>query len=460
LAVNMTDQTKDISLRVPPQSTEAEQAVLGCMLIDNEAVPKVMHYLEAESFYKPAHSRIFESMLELFDKTDKIDSITVLDQLKKNGHLESVGGAYYITGLSSEAPSAENVEYYAKIVRDKYILRKLITTAIEISKLAYGGQGEVSEILDKVEQTVFTLGQHAFQGSFYNIEELIHNVMEKIDSQEKGGLIGIPSGITGLDSLLSGFQKSDLIIVAGRPSMGKTALALTMARNASVEYGFSVGIFSLEMSNIQLAERLITAEAKVDGHLMRTNRLPKADWRKLSNAADSLSDINMYIDDTPGMNIMEIRAKARRLKAEKNIDILFVDYIQLISGYGRSENRQQEITTISRSLKALAKELNIPVVALSQLSRNVESRTTSEHRPIMSDLRESGAIEQDADVILFVYRKYVYTKKSEDSGVGEVIVAKHRNGPTGIIEVAFVDKFAWFGNLETYMDQFSDKEYM
>ncbi|NQU68511.1 MAG: replicative DNA helicase [Candidatus Marinimicrobia bacterium] len=456
----MAEQPKETSLRLPPQSTEAEQAVLGCMLIDNEAVPRVMHYLEPDSFYKPAHSRIFECMITLFDKTDKIDTITVLDQLKKSGHLDSVGGAYYITGLSNEAPSAENVEYYAKIVRNKYVLRKLITTAVEISSLAYGGQDEVSDILDKVEQTVFTLGQHAFQGSFVKIEDLIHDVMDKIDSQEKGGLIGISSGITGLDSLLSGFQKSDLIILAGRPSMGKTALALTMARNASVDYGYSVGFFSLEMSNIQLAERLITAEAKVDGHLMRTNRLPKTDWRKLSTAADSLSDVNMFIDDTPGMNIMEIRAKARRMKAEKNIDILFVDYIQLISGYGRMENRQQEITMISRSLKALAKELNIPIIALSQLSRNVESRTTGEHRPIMSDLRESGAIEQDADVILFVYRKFVYTKNTEDSGVGEVIVSKHRNGPTGVVGVAFVDKYAWFGNLDTYMDQFSEQEYM
>ncbi|MFQ6609720.1 MAG: replicative DNA helicase [Fidelibacterota bacterium] len=454
----MAKQSKESSLRVPPQSIEAEQAVLGCMLIDNEAVPRVMHFLDSNCFYKPAHSKIFDCMITLFDKSDKIDTITVLDQLKKSGHLESVGGAYYITGLSNEAPSAENVEYYAKIVRDKYILRKLITTAVDISTLAYNGQDEISDILDKVEQTVFSLGQHAYQSPFVQIEELIHNVMDKIDSQEKGGLIGISSGITSLDSLLSGFQNSDLIILAGRPSMGKTALALTMARNAAVDYGYSVGVFSLEMSNIQLAERLITAEAKVDGHLMRTSRLPKTDWRKLSTAADSLSDVNMFIDDTPGMNIMEIRAKARRMKAEKNIDILFVDYIQLISGYGKSENRQQEITMISRSLKALAKELNIPIVALSQLSRNVENRT--DHRPIMSDLRESGAIEQDADVILFIYRKFVYSNNEEDRGVGEIIIGKHRNGPTGKVDVAFIDKYAWFGNLETYLDQFSEQEYM
>ena len=453
----MAENKESSSLRIPPQAIEAEQAVIGSMMNDPEAVPRAMHYVHAACFYKPALNKIFVCILELFDKNDSIDTITVIAQLQKNGNLENVGGAYFVTGLSSEAPSSENIEYYAKIVRDKYILRKIISSAVDMSTLAFEGKEDASTILDKVEQTIFSLSQNAFQGSFVHVEELLHGVLNKIGDQPKGSIIGISSGITDLDKLLSGFQQSDLVILAGRPSMGKTALALTMARNAAVDYGYKVGVFSLEMSNMQLAERLITAEARLDGHLMRTNRLPSKDWKKLSNAADVLSETKLYIDDTPGMNVMEIRAKARRLKAEKDIDILFIDYIQLISGFGKSDNRQQEISQISRSLKALAKELNVPVIALSQLSRNVENRT--DHRPIMSDLRESGAIEQDADVILFVYRKIVYSKKDEDRGMGEIIVAKHRNGPIGSVNLAFIERYAWFGNLEHVSDQYFEKEF-
>ncbi len=444
------------SLRLPPQAVEAEQATLGCMLIEKEAVPKAIQILSQVSFYKSANGKIFNSIVELFDKSKAVDTISVIDQLKKSGDLESVGGAYYITGLSAEAPSAENVEYYAKIVQEKYILRKIIRTSVDLSSLAYDAKDDVTDILDKAEQVIFSLSQGATRGGFQHVEPILHDVLDKFGTNKDGSLTGIPSGVYGLDDLLSGFQKSDMVIVAARPSMGKTALALCMARNAAIEYGHSVGLFSLEMANRQLVERMITAEAKVDSHLVRTGRLPKKDWKKLAQAAGPLSEAKIYVDDSPGLSIMEIRAKARRLKAEKDIDVLFIDYLQLINASTRSENRQQEISLISRSLKALAKELNIPIVVLSQLSRQPENRTN--HRPIMSDLRESGAIEQDADVVLFIFRKFVYSKNDEDKGIGEIIIGKHRNGPTGVVPVAFIDKYAWFGDLELTHAQSVDSE--
>ena len=437
-------EKKEDQLRLPPHSVEAEQAVLGCMLIDVEAVPKAMHHLTENSFYKPAHATIYTHMMKLFEDNNTIDNISMLEELKKSTQLDAVGGAYYITGLSSEAPSAANVEYYARIVKDKAILRTIISAAIEMSTTAYEGGDEPTEILDNAEQVLFKLSEHADRGSFTSVEPLLHDVLDNWGNRKQGVLTGVPSGFFDLDDRLSGFQNSDLIILAGRPSMGKTALALSLARNAAVDYGHKVGVFSLEMSNQQLAERLITAEARIDSHLVRTGRLPKSEWRKLSQAANALSEAHIYIDDSAGLNIMELRAKARQLKVEKDIDIFYVDYLQLLNAGGRSENRQQEISYISRSLKALAKELNVPIVVLSQLSRAVESRT--DHRPIMSDLRESGAIEQDADVIMFVYRKHVYSKDEEDYGRGEIIISKHRNGPTGTVDVTFIDKYARFEN--------------
>ncbi|NOZ07858.1 MAG: replicative DNA helicase [FCB group bacterium] len=445
-------ETPKSNLRLPPHSVEAEQAVLGCMMLEAETVPKVLHFLKPESFYKNAHLKIFESMLVLFNKNQNIDTITVIDQLQKDDALEEVGGAYYLTGLSNDAPSAENVEYYAKIVQTKYVLRSIISASIEMSELAYEARDEITDILDRVEQKIFTLSEQSLRGEFIPVDDLLHDVLDKFGSRREGDVIGVPSGITGLDDLLSGFQDSDFIVLAGRPSMGKTALSLSIARNIAVDYKKSVGFFSLEMSNTQLTERLITAEAQVDSHLVRTGKLPKREWQKLSRAAGPLSEAKIFIDDSPGLNIMEIRAKARRLKAEHHIDILFVDYLQLINGIGRVESRQQEITMISRSLKALAKELSVPVVGLSQLSRAPETRT--DHRPIMSDLRESGSIEQDADVVLFIYRKYVYTRNEEDKGTGEIIISKHRNGPTGVVPVAFVDKYAKFANLDYFAEEF------
>ena len=436
---------KNQTLKLPPQSLEAEQAVLGCMLIDPEAVPRTLHILTEKSFYNSSHVHIYTAISNLFEKNKTVDNITVTDELKKIGKLEEVGGAYFITGLSSDAPTASNVEYYARIIKEKEILRSIIHSAVQMSTQAYESSEDATIILDQAEQILFNLSQNAERGGFKPIEPLLHDVLDNWGSRKKGTLTGIPTGYYDLDNLLSGMQKSDLIICAGRPSMGKTALALCMARNAAVDYGHRVGLFSLEMSNTQLVERLLTAEAKVDSHLVRTGRLPKNEWKKLSQAAGPLSDANIYIDDSAGLNIMDLRAKARQLKAEKDIELLIVDYIQLLHSGVKIESRQQEISYISRSLKALAKDLNIPVLALSQLSRAVENRT--DHRPIMSDLRESGAIEQDADVILFIYRKYVYSKNEEDKGLGEIIVGKHRNGPTGSMDISFVDRYAKFENL-------------
>ena len=431
--------------RLPPQSIEAEKAVLGCMLINPESPSKVFHVLTSKSFYNSSHSYIFSAMETLFEKDQTIDTITITEQLKKNKKLEAIGGAYYITGLSSEAPSASNVDYYVKIVKEKEVLRSIIQSAVQMSTQAYEGKEDVTTVLDNAEKILFDLSQDAERGKFKSIEPVLHNVLDNWGSRKKGALTGVPTGYYDLDDLLSGMQKSDLIICAGRPSMGKTALALSIARNAALEYGHSVGIFSLEMSNTQLVERLITSEARVDSHLVRTGRLPKNEWKKLSQAAGPLSEAQIYIDDSAGLNIMDLRAKARQLKTEQNVELIIVDYIQLLNAGSRVESRQQEISYISRSLKALAKDLDIPIFALSQLSRAVENRT--DHRPIMSDLRESGAIEQDADVILFIYRKYVYSKDEEDKGLGEIIVAKHRNGPTGSIDISFISQYAKFENL-------------
>ncbi len=449
----MAETTNKQELRLPPQAIEAEEAVLGCMLIDAESVPRAMHHVNVDSFYNSSHSVIFSNMLELFEENVAIDSISLIEKLKKSGQLESVGGSFFITGLSSSAPSAQNVEYYARIVKDKAVLRHIINTAITMSTEAYDSQEDATNILDKAEQILFSLSQHAQRDRFKEMEPLLHEVLDNWGNRKQGALTGVPSGFRDLDNMLSGFQKSDLIILAGRPSMGKTALALSFARNCAVEFGHKVGIFSLEMSNQQLVERLLTAEARVDSHLVRTGMLPKNEWKKLSRAAGPLSEAQIYIDDSAGLNIMELRAKARQLKVEKDIDILFVDYIQLLSAPSKSESRQQEISYISRSLKALAKELEIPVVALSQLSRAVESR--ADHRPIMSDLRESGAIEQDADIITFIFREFVYSKSDEDYGKGEIIVAKHRNGPTGLVNVSFIDKYARFENLDLTHHEYS-----
>ena len=436
----------DSEKRLPPQALDAEKAVLGCMLINVDSISSVLQHLTPKSFYKNEHRLVFDAMIDLYEKSIPIDSVNLIEELKKNKNLKSVGGAYFVTGLTQDAPSASNAEYYAKIVREKEILRTIISTSVNMTDSAYDDGGEVASILDKAEQALYGISEQANKKKFEELEPMIHNVLNIWGNRKKGEITGVSSGFEDLDNQISGFQNSDFIVLAARPSMGKTALALNLSRNITVNSKLKVGFFSLEMSSQQLTERLLSSEAQISSHLVRVGKLPKKDWRKLSDAASTLSDSNLFIDDSAGLNIMELRAKARQMKSEKGVDIIIVDYLQLLHKAGRVESRQQEISYISRSLKSLAKELNIPIIALSQLSRAVEAR--SDHRPIMSDLRESGAIEQDADIVLFIYRKYVYSKKEEDRGVSELIISKHRNGPTGTIKLAFIDEYAKFQNYE------------
>ena len=442
----MADNQKDI-LNVQPHSDEAETAVLGSMLASKEAVSKTIQWLTPEHFYKNSNSKIFSTMLYLFDKGDPIDTVSVIDILKKNKNLDAVGGTYYITGLIESVPTTAHAERYAKIVLEKALLRKLISLSHDIAKEAYDDSQEIGDILDTVEQSIFSITQNRLKGGFTHIDPILVETFEKLEkiSSKKGSVIGVPSGLLDLDDLTSGFQEGDLIIIAGRPGMGKTALALSMLRNAALDGNVGVGMFSLEMANHQLAMRLLCAEARVDSHFVRTGNLPKTHWKNLSLSVGSLAEAPVFLDDTPALTVLELRAKARRLKAEHNIGMIIVDYLQLMQGPRGVESRQQEISVISRSLKALAKELKIPVVALSQLSRAVEQRT--EKRPQLSDLRESGAIEQDADVVLFLYRPWVYSQEDEDEGKAEIIVSKQRNGPTGIVQASFISKYARFENL-------------
>ncbi|MDZ7261860.1 MAG: replicative DNA helicase [candidate division KSB1 bacterium] len=433
--------------RVPPQALDAEMAVLGAILIENEALSKVIEILDESCFYKTAHTKIYQAALKLYERNEPVDVVTLSAELQSRGELEAIGGSYYLTQLAESVPSAANVEYYAKIVLEKALMRKLITVATEISTESYEGQMGAFDLVDWAEQKIFTLSERRLRKGFQHINPIMHETFETIESyhNRRGGVTGVPSGFERLDALTSGFQKSDLIIVAGRPSMGKTALCLNIARNVAVDYRIPVGIFSLEMAGYQVAMRMLCSEARVDSHKVRTGRLPAEEWPKLSLSVGILAEAPIYIDDSPALGILEIRAKARRLKAEKDVGLIIVDYLQLVRGPQNAENRQQEISMISQSLKALAKELNVPVIALSQLSRAVESRG-GDRRPILSDLRESGAIEQDADVVLFIYRPEVYGR-SEEEGIAEIIVGKQRSGPTGTVKLAFVKEYVLFANL-------------
>ena len=449
----------ELNLTAQPQALEAEQAVLGSMLTTKEAVSKALQWVSADQFYKDAHVRIFSCMSDLFDKGEPIDAISVVDRLKKKKELEGVGGAYYVTGLAESVPTTANVEHYAKIILEKHLLRRLIQVAHEVSKDAFEDSQDIDDILDSAESAIFNISEKRLRGGFRHIDPILHHTFEELDkiASKPGSVTGVPSGLIDLDDITSGFHPGELIIVAGRPGMGKTALALSMGRNAAVMEKTGVGMFSLEMANHQLAMRLLCAEGRVDSHLVRTGKLPKAQWKNLSIAVGNLAEAPIYLDDTPGMSVLEVRAKSRRLKAEHDIGLIIVDYIQLMTGPKGSESRQQEISQISRSLKALAKEIEVPVLGLSQLSRAVESR--SDRRPQLSDLRESGAIEQDADVVIFLYRPWVYSHEDEDRGKTEIIVAKQRNGPTGIVEATFVDRFARFENMSAFADMESESPF-
>ena len=445
-------ENPDQILNVQPQSNEAEQAVLGAMLASKEAVSKVLQWVTDIHFYKDAHAKIFRGMIQLFNEGEPVDTVSVVNQLKKAKDLENVGGAYYITGLVESVPTTANVEHYAKIVLEKAMLRELIKISHDLTKNAYDDRQDVDDIMDSAEQAIFSISQGRIKGGFEQLDPILQETFENLDKiHSSGGTVtGVPTGLLDLDEMTSGFQNSELIVVAGRPGMGKTALALTMARNAAIDHQKPVGIFSLEMASHQLAMRMLCAEARVDSHLVRTGKLPKSHWKNLSMSVGVLAEAPIFLDDTPSIGILELRAKARRLMAEHNIGMIMVDYLQLMSGPKGVENRQQEISVISRSLKALAKELKIPVVALSQLSRATEQR--SDRRPQLSDLRESGAIEQDADVVMFVYRPYVYSRDEDDRGKVELILSKQRNGPTGNINLTFIDRYARFENLTSFSD--------
>jgi replicative DNA helicase len=448
----MSAEKNTQSMKAPPRSLEAEEAVLGSMLSSREAVSKALQWLKPNHFYKPAHQKIFASMVELFNNNEQIDTISISDSLKKQKILESVGGAYFLTGLVESIPTTANVESYSKIVLEKSLLRQLIHVAQELSNEAYDDHRKAEDILDRVEQSIFAITQTGLKGGFQPIEKVLYESFEQIDAiaAKKGTVIGVPSGLTDLDEVTAGFHPGDLIVLAGRPSMGKTALALNIARNAAVDHEVGIGFFSLEMANNQLAMRLLCTEAKVDSHLVRTGRLPNVQYKNLSTNVGTLAEAPIFLDDTAGISILELRAKARRLKAEKDVGLIVVDYLQLMQG-PQSESRQQEISSISRSLKGLAKELNLPVIALSQLSRAVENR--SDRRPVLSDLRESGAIEQDADVVIFLYRPFVYTQEDSDDGKVHINIAKQRNGPVRTVLATFISKHTSFEDLSFHEEE-------
>ncbi len=438
--------------KLPPQNIEAEQSILGGILLDNSVINAALEVIGHNDFYNEAHRKIFSAIVEMTEKNEPVDIITLSDTLKNRKMLDAVGGTAYLASLVDNVPSAANVANYAKIVKEKAILRGLIGSATQIINSCYESGTDVDEVLDQAEHSIFEISENKVRPSFSELRDIVKTSFKSIESlySRKELITGVPTGFDKLDDLTSGLQNSDLIIIAGRPSMGKTAFALNIAQHAALDAQMTVAVFSLEMSKEQLAFRLLASEARVDSQRLRKGFLGETDWPKLTAAAGRLSDAKLYIDDTAAISVLEMKAKSRRLKADKNLGLIVVDYIQLMRGTGGSrDSREQEISEISRSLKALAKELRVPVIALSQLNRQVESRTN--RRPQMADLRESGAIEQDADVIAFIYRDEVYNKSDDnpDKGTAEIIVAKQRNGPTDTVKLAFLDKFTRFENLDT-----------
>jgi replicative DNA helicase len=439
----------DLSIqKLPPQNLEAEQSVLGAILLENSALNKSLEILSPDDFYKEAHRRIFSAILDLSERNDAIDLVTITEHLRQKNELEQVGGASYLTALVNSVPTAANIRFHSKIIHEKALLRNLIQIATDIVTMGYEDSERVENLLDFAEQSIFGISERKVRPSFIPVKEILKGTFETIEAlyEKKERVTGLPTGFTDLDERTSGLQPSDLIVVAGRPSMGKTSLALGVAQHVGLYRRGTVAIFSLEMSKEQLVLRMLCSEARVDAHKLRSGFLGKADWPKLTTVAGRLTEAAIFIDDTPALSVLEMRAKARRLKAEHGLDLIVVDYLQLMRGRGEADTREQEISEISRSLKALAKELHVPVIALSQLSRAVESR--SDKRPMLADLRESGAIEQDADVVLFIYRGELYHSTEENRGVAEVVIGKQRNGPVGTVQLAFMDKYTRFENLE------------
>ncbi len=435
-------------LKLPPQSLEAERAVLGSMLLDAEAVSIALEILDIESFYLPSHQKIFSAIKELFSQDKPVDLVTVSQILQDKNELEQIGGLDYLTEIANVVPTSSNVKHYAELVRDKFILRQLIKASDLIMQKSYDLDVDASQLLDQAEQLIFEIAQERERGKeALHAGDIVRKVIAQIDDlyKRQDTVTGIPTGLIELDKITSGLQPGDLIIVAGRPSMGKSAFATTIAEYVAIERKIPVAFFSIEMSNTQIIQRILCSIARVDAHKVRTGFLASSDWPKLTMAAGKISEAPLYIDDSSGVSVMELRAKARRMKNRYGIQLVIVDYLQMMRGFGRTESRQQEISQISRSLKLLAKELNVPVIAVSQLSRAVESR--HDKRPQLSDLRESGSIEQDADLVLLLMREEYYNPTEENQGVAEIIVAKQRNGPTGTIKLAFIKEYARFENL-------------
>ncbi|MDF2878523.1 MAG: dnaB [Clostridia bacterium] len=436
------------NMRIPPNSVEAEQSVLGAIIMDHEAVIVASEILRPDDFYRPDHAQIFAAIMELYTSSSPIDLITIQDKLVQKGILEQVGGLSYIAELANMVPTSAHIKQYSKIVEEKAVLRRLIKASNEITAKSYEGDEKIDNIMSFAEKQIFDIIQNKHTEDFSHINQIVIDSIDKIEyaHQTKGGVTGVPTGFVDLDYKTAGLQPSDLVLVAARPSMGKTAFALNVIQGAAIKHKKSVAVFSLEMSKDQLVSRMLCAEAMVDSQKARTGALEKEDWDRLARAIPNIASSNIFIDDTPGINVMEMRAKCRRLKLEKGLDLIMIDYLQLMSGHGKNDSRQQEISEISRSLKALAREMSAPVIALSQLSRACEAR--ADHRPMLSDLRESGAIEQDADVVMFLYRDEYYHPDTEKKNVGEVIIAKQRNGPTGTVELIWLGQYTKFANMQ------------
>lgn len=450
-------QNNDLG-KIPPQATDLEEAVLGALMLEREAVNEVIDILKPESFYKESHQKIFSAIHDLFQRSEPIDILTVTAELRKTGDLEMVGGAYYISFLTNRVASSANIQFHSRIISQKHILRELIRISSDTIREAYEESTDVFDLLDKAERDLFTVAQGNIRKEYDTMSDVIKQAIENIEAAKKNvdGVSGVPSGFHALDRVTSGWQKSDMIIVAARPGMGKTAFVVSMARNIAVDFNLPVAIFSLEMSSIQLVNRLISSETGIKGEKIRKGNLEDHEFTQLHTRIKKLSTAPIYVDDTPSLSVFELRAKARRLKSKHDIQLIIVDYLQLMTAGSDKGNREQEISTISRSIKTIAKELNIPIIALSQLSRAVETRG-GDKKPMLSDLRESGAIEQDADIVSFIYRPEYYDLDQDEEGnsllgIGQVIIAKHRNGALDTVSLKFVKDFAKFENLETSYD--------
>lgn len=444
--------------KVPPQNLEAETAVLGSMLLDRDAASLAIEMIDSTCFYKDAHKKIYSAIIKLYDDNKAVDLITVVEELKKTNALDEVGGPAYITNIASSVPTAANIAHYIKIVKEKHILRNLINASTQIVSECYNTEHDADTLVDKAEQIIFDIAAKKVKARAVPLRDVIRSSIETIDNlyQRKENITGIATGYRDLDMRTAGLQYSDLIVIAGRPSMGKSAFVTCIAEHIGVIEKKPVAFFSLEMSKEQLVQRMLCSHARVDAHKVRTGFLSQADWPRLVTAAGKLSEAPIFIDDSPGISVMELRAKARRLKAQHDIQLIVLDYLQLMQGPANSDSRQQEISEISRSLKALARELRVPLIAISQLSRAVEQR--SDHRPQLSDLRESGAIEQDADLVILLLREEYYNPTEENKGISEVIIAKQRNGPVGSLSLTFIGEYMRFENLMARGEEFIIQE--